>query len=139
MPCRDHVVQVCTRRKAFKEKGVRIVVVSFTANLEWAERWLEETCQAFPMLLDPERDLYESFGLERSLLRAWNPRTLLRYAREILRGRELKGIQGDSAQLGGDFLVDEGGILRFAYKSHDPTDRPSVEELLLALDELENS
>lgn len=131
------MVQVCARREDFDELGVRILIVSFTNNNDWAERWLEETCQAFPMLLDPARQLYQAFGLERSLLRSWNLPTLLRYARYVLAGRELKGIQGDSTQLGGDFVVDGTGRLRFAYRSHDPTDRPSAASLLTALSKID--
>ncbi len=130
------MAQVCARREEFEQADVRIFVVSFTDNLEWAEQWIEETCQAFPLLLDPERQLYQAFGLERSLLRSWNLRTLWRYARYVLSGRKLKGIKGDSAQLGGDFLLDGSGSLIFAYRSHDPTDRPSVDRLMQAVNTL---
>ena len=51
-------------------------------------------------------------------------------------GRRWRGIQGDSAQLGGDFIVDADGIVRLAYRSRDPTDRPLVEQLLTVLNQL---
>ena len=35
-----------------------------------------------------------------------------------------------AAQLGGDFIVDRDGILRLAYRSRDPADRPEVTLLL---------
>ena len=60
-----------------------------------------------------------------------------RYVRLLIAGRKWRGIQGDSAQLGGDFIVDTNGILRLAYRSHDPTDRPSVDDLLNLLQQLE--
>ena len=59
-----------------------------------------------------------------------------RYARLLAAGRKWRGIQGDSTQLGGDFIVDASGIVRLAYRSHDPTDRPSAEQLLAILREL---
>ena len=111
-------------------------IVSFTEREEWAHRWVQETCTAFPFLLDPERSLYKSLGLKRSLLRSWNLRTLWRYARYVFSGRGLKPIQGDSAQLGGDFIFDEQAVLRYAHRSEDPLDRPPIEELLTVLRDL---
>lgn len=107
--------------------------MSFTDREDWAQRWVEETCSAFPFLMDPQRQLYRALGLERSLARSWNLKTLWHYARAALSGRSLKPIQGDSAQLGGDFVVDEGGTLRYAHHSRDPVDRPPVDEVLQAL------
>ena len=46
------------------------------------------------------------------------------------------GIDGGEL-LGGDFIVDQQGIIRMAYRSHDPTDRPTLKVILLALDEIE--
>ena len=68
--------------------------------------------------------------MERSLARSWNLRTIWRYVRLLTSGRRWRGIQGDSAQLGGDFVVDAEGIIRLAHRSHDPTDRPDVDDLL---------
>jgi len=44
-----------------------------------------------------------------------------------------RGIQGDSGQLGGDFIVDANGVIQLAYRSYDPTDRPPMSELLNVL------
>lgn len=85
------------------------------------------------MLIDHEREVYRMFGVERSFWRSWGPSTFITYARLMLRGRRWRGIQGDSTQLGGDFIVGSDGRLLFAYPSRTPSDRPSVERLLAAL------
>jgi peroxiredoxin len=54
----------------------------------------------------------------------------------LAQGRKWRGIQGDSGQLGGDFIVDQQGIIRMAYRSHDPTERPKIEEIIQVLDEI---
>lgn len=59
-----------------------------------------------------------------------------RYVQLLASGRKWRGIQGDSAQLGGDFIVDANGVVRLAYRSHDPTDRPSVDTLINQLHQL---
>lgn len=123
---------MCQHQQEFERLNVAVLIVSFGA-LPAAQAWLEETCSPFRLLLDPERVVYQAFGLERSLLRSWNLRTIWRYVRLLAAGRQWRGIQGDSAQLGGDFIVDEDGVVRLAYRSHDPTDRPPVKDLLAIL------
>lgn len=91
----------------------------------------------FEFFLDPGRKAYQAYGLEHSLIRSWGPNVWFAYARLLLSGRRWRGIQGDSAQLGGDFIVDRNGIIRLAYRSHDPTDRPSINKLVSLLQQLE--
>ena len=104
--------------------------------LPLAQAWLEETCAPFRLLLDPERMVYQAYELERSLLRSWNLKTVQRYAQLMRDGRQWRGIQGDSTQLGGDFIVDADGILRLVYRSSEATDRPPVERLFAVLRQL---
>ncbi len=119
----------------FKQSNTQVLIISFGTDY-WARLWLQETGSPFPLLLDPQRSLYRAYSLERSLLRSWNLRTIGFYARALLSGSAWRGIQGDSSQLGGDFVVDADGLIRLAYRSHDPTDRPSVRELLSVLRQL---
>jgi peroxiredoxin len=121
-----------TRAAEVETLNAHVVVISFGTTLG-AQTWLQETGAPFTLLLDPDRTAYRAFGLERSLVRSWGPGVWLQYARLLLAGRRWRGIQGDSGQLGGDFLVDANGIIRLAYRSHDPTDRPSVSQLLAVL------
>jgi len=94
---------------------------------------MEETCVDFPILLDPERESYAAYGFHRSYLRSWGPKTFFTYAKLLISGRKWRGIQGDSAQLGGDVIIDGDSIIRFIHRSVDPSDRPSAETLLRAL------
>ena len=111
----------------------RVVVISFGSTFG-AQAWLDEIDARFTLLLDPERKAYRAYGLEHSLARSWSPKVWLAYARLMLSGRKWRGIQGDSGQLGGDFIVDSNGVIRFAYRSDDPTDRPSMSQLLATLE-----
>ncbi len=115
---------------------MEVVVIAF-APAFFARAWREEVCPELRILLDPERRAYRAFGLRRSWLRAWNWPTVRRYIELLRQGRAWKGIQGDSAQLGGDFLLDAAGTVRLAHPSHDPTDRPVVEEVVALLHDLE--
>jgi peroxiredoxin len=130
------VAQLCQHQEEFERQNVKVLILSF-GTLPAAQAWLEETCSPFELLLDPERRVYEAYELERSAFRSWNVRTLWRYVRLLASGRRWRGIQGDSAQLGADLVVDPEGIVRLAYYSHDPTDRPAAETLLVALASLQ--
>ncbi|MCP4357004.1 MAG: redoxin domain-containing protein [Chloroflexi bacterium] len=127
------MAQVVAHQDEFDKLYTNIVTISFTDESYWAETWLRETNSPFPLLLDPTRTAYHAYGLDYSLMRAWNGRTIFYYIRALLSGRKWRGIQGDSGQLGGDYVVDTGGIVRLVYPSHDPTDRPSVDHLLSEL------
>lgn len=102
-----------------------------------ARAWLKETGAPFPLLLDPSRNVYKSYGLRRSWHGSWNPRTLWRYIQLMMAGRRWRGIQGDSTQLGGDFVIDRHGTVQLAYRSEDPTDRPTIGDLLAVLRRLD--
>jgi hypothetical protein len=95
---------------------------------------MNEVCETFTVLLDRERVAYQAYGLERSRLRSWHPRVVWIYIKRwFQRGQFYDSHGDDTSQLGGDFIVDKDGILRLIHPSHDPSDRPSVEELLNAL------
>ncbi len=129
------MAQLCRHWDRFESRHARAVIITFgTQSL--ARAWLKETEAPFEIWLDPERAAYRAFGLERSLVRSWGPAAVWAYVKLMARGRSWRGIQGDSSQLGGDFVVDTSGMIRFAHPSRDPADRPSIATLLDSLDRL---
>jgi hypothetical protein len=126
------MAQVGLHQQDFESLETNVVTISFGTPY-WAQVWLEETRSPFPLLLDSKRTAYQAYGLEHSLLRSWGWQTISYYARALWNGEEWRGIRGDSGQLGGDFIVDAQGLVRLAYPSRNPTDRPPVEELLSLL------
>jgi peroxiredoxin len=112
--------------------NTKVIVISF-GSVSGAQTWLTETCTTFELLLDGDRTAYDAYGLEHSLFRSWNVKTMMTYARLLFQGKKWRGIQGDSGQLGGDYFIDKNGIIQLVYRSNDPTDRPTVEQLLNVL------
>ena len=104
-------------------------------------RWLaEDVGIPFPMLRDPEYQAYRAFSLQRGSLReVYGPRTIWAYLKLIARNRRFTRTQTDRLQLGGDFIIDGQGIVRLAYRSRNPADRPPVSRLLDALREAANT
>ncbi len=95
---------------------------------------MKETCTSYEVLLDRERIVYNAYSLERSYSRSRNLKTRWYYFKAWLSGKKTHDSYGDdTSQLGGDFIVDKDGSLRLVYPSHDPTDRPPVDDLLKIL------
>jgi hypothetical protein len=98
---------------------------------------MKEVCGTLSVLLDRDRAVYKAYQLERSRLRAWHPRVLRVYIKRWLQGGRFFDSHGDdTSQLGGDFIVDKNGILKYVHPSHDPTDRSPVDDLLKVLKSL---
>jgi len=123
---------LCQRKDDLDQVNAQVLVIGFGAE-QSGHHWLEQTCDLFPLLLDPQREVYRMYNLKASWLRSWNPRTLRFYIRALKSGRKWRGIQGNSNQLGGDFIVGADGIIRLAYRSGEATDRPEIEQLLALL------
>jgi len=129
------VAQLRPFKSELEARNTRVTLISF-GSTQLAEAWIAETASDFPFLIDQERKAFRAYGLERSLLRSWSPKIWLEYARLLTQGRKWRGIQGDTGQLGGDFIVDSSGIIRMAYRSRDPADRPTVRHIIEKLDEI---
>ena len=75
----------------FRRLGVQVLIISFGTEY-WARAWLQETGSPFPLLLDPERDTYQAYGLGSSFIRVWSPKVMLHYLKLILRGEHLRPV-----------------------------------------------
>jgi peroxiredoxin len=115
--------------------NAEVLLISFS-SAEQCQRWWGETGVSFLLLLDLDRAVYRAYGLRSSIWRVWQPKVWLHYTRMMRCGWQWRGIRDDPHQLGGDFIVDASGILRFAHRSDDPTDRPDVDALLSTLQQI---
>ncbi len=120
---------MCQHEDELKRLNTEVVLISF-GQQEEAREWLQEVCSSFQMLLDPERKVYRSYKLKHSWLSSWNLKTLAYYVRALMGGREWRGIIGDSAQLGGDFIIGQDGMFLLKHPSKEATDRPKVSDIL---------
>ena len=122
--------QLRHRYDDFREAGSEVTVVSF-AEGKALEHYARDLRLPFPLLSDAERIAYEAYGLRKGgLWSIFGPKTVWEYVKLMSRGRLFRGVQADPFQLGGDFVIDGKGIVRFAHRSEDPADRPSMDRLL---------
>ena len=122
-------------RDRFAARGCSVLVVS-QAGPEVLSLYLSRFQWAVPLVCDPERAAYAAFGLDRTRwLTFFKPQVLWGYFRGMIAGyRVRKPYAGeDLLQLGGDFVLDRERNVVYAYASADPTDRPTVPDLLAAV------
>ena len=124
----------------FDRRSVSIAVVSF-AEASTLVRYQEIHRWPFTILADPERVAYRALALER--LAGWrviSPKTLKLYMKLFRQGMKSEDYgKQDIYQSGGDFLLDRGGNILFAHRSHEPADRPTVKTLLEKIDEVRSA
>lgn len=89
----------------------------------------------FPILSDPERDVYNAYGLSRgNWFRMFAPKTVWTYLKHFARGRRYHHAVSDWRQLGADFILRDDGIVLFEHRGQAPHDRSTVETLIAELD-----
>jgi AhpC/TSA antioxidant enzyme len=126
---------VADRADEFRALGSEVAAASMSRP-EALARYFAQHPMPFPVLADPDRAAYAAFGLGRtSWARLLRPAIVWKYSRMVLRGARVRRVpEGEDAlQLGGDFLIRGDRTLRWAHRGADPTDRPTVDELLQAI------
>lgn len=117
----------------FRELNAEVLAIA-AVGLGPLEKFARELGLPFPVLSDSTAQIYRAFGLGKGL--AIHPRTPIQFARLVWREKRFYRPVGNIMQIGGDFIVDDAGLIRYAHSSEDPTDRPEAAELLRLIREL---
>jgi peroxiredoxin len=112
--------------------GAELVVVG-NGRPEHAADFREEQRIDFPLLVDPELRAYAAAGLRRGVLDTLGPGSLKGAWRALRSGARQGATRGDPWQLGGAFVIEPGGRVRFRHVSRDASDHPAPEKILKAL------
>jgi len=108
------------------------VLVTFTSPENLASY---QAPSGFTVLLDEHLSAYSAFGLGRgSVPRIYGLNTMRGYVK-LFRRNGFSDVQrptDDTFQLGGDFVIDPEGILRYSHWASGPNDRPSIDALIYA-------
>ncbi len=126
------MLQLQQAREELDRLGVQTLVVTFEGR-EAAREYLEETGMFWPLLVDTGRRLYRAYDMHAARLRhLWGFATMRAYGREALRGRFPRIPRADTAQQGGNVLIDPAGVVRLHHVGRGPADRPTVASVLAA-------
>lgn len=122
--CREQVGQL----RVHPNLNVAFVAM---ATPEQARDFKTKTRSPHPFVCDPERDLYEAFGLGRGdLKQMMNPRVFSRGFGATLRGHFVGLPIGDPWQMPGVFAIEPDGEVSWEYRSVDMSDNPATQTLL---------
>ena len=127
-------MQLQRAKAQFEENGFQVVLVGL-GDPERAEAFKQQFSLSLPLICDPEKKLYQIYGLGRASLTGMaSPVFLLKGLKTLARGH-MPGIPRDDVmQMPGVFLIDTSGNIRYAHYSKDPSDNPSIETLLALKD-----
>ncbi|KAK9956251.1 hypothetical protein ABG768_013996 [Culter alburnus] len=132
----NHLTELKDSKKLLEAQSLRVLVVSY-GSLEGATFWLGQTGYEFDMLLDAERVVYQAFGLGSSIRKVMKFKLMLHYSEFLVTNRQLPDVPpqfiDDLFQMGGDFVLDQGGKVIFSYPCKSPVDRPSATQILAAV------
>lgn len=134
MPCRAYLAQLREAEPEIAAIGARVVGVATGADYQ--ARQLIEAGVPFPLLLDPDRNLYRALGLDHIRWhRFLQPATWRRYLRAS-RGARQGRLTGDLRQAPGVAIIDTERRLRYLHRGTTLGDYPPLEEVLAALREI---
>jgi peroxiredoxin len=115
--CRESLAELRRLRAQIESEGVRIAVVHMGTETQAEQLLSLFDLPKVERFSDPERKLYNAFGLERTTLgHLLTPSSWLGMARaglksQFLPGKKLEGIVGDVLQMPGVFLLKDGMIV----------------------------
>jgi peroxiredoxin len=124
-------------RERFEAAGANVVLIGLGAP-DQAERFCVRWRLPFDCLVSPDRKAHRAYGLRRgSFNQLAGPAVWLPWLRNQVTGKPQGAFgQGDPAQLPGTFVVDTGGIVRYAHVGRRSSDNPSNDEVLAAVADL---
>lgn len=109
MQCRGHAVQLGRMYEQLQEQGVEVLVIG-GGSREDAGR-LSRTLQLpYPVLADPDRGVYESYGLNKAFI---------------------------FIQRSGTLLIDSQGVVRYIHQATNPQASVDKAELLQEVEKLQ--
>ena len=128
--CRGHAIQLRRDAAKYRAAGGQVVLVGL-GEPEKAAAFRDDLGLPFTVLCDADKATYRAYGLTRRLnfFREANPAAVSRFIGDVARyGTALT--EQDMFQLGGVFVIDRAGIVRFTFTALRAADFPPTAELL---------
>jgi len=132
--CRESLAELERLRSTIEGKGVRIALVHMGTD-DQARNLLDAFgLDDLPRFSDPDRRLYEAFGLERTTMgKLFQPKTLFDMVKtsvtsDVALRRTVGKVVGDALQMPGVFLIRDGRIVG-DFRPDQLTERPDYLEL----------
>ena len=121
------------KKDAFEHLGAAVVLVGLGSVAQTAA-FKERFDVPFPMIADPEKQLFEAFRLKQASAGALlSAKMVFRGVTAMAKGHGIGAPKGDVRQLPGVFIIGTDGLILFSHHASGPADHPRPETLLAAL------
>jgi len=133
MFCREWLAQLEQHKDQLTAAGLRIAAVGL-GEPKHAQRYCGSLAPSLACYANKTKEAYRAFGLERgSPLQLMGPGVLAAGARAVARGHTQGEPTGDTLMLGGVFIIDQQGVVRYAHYDAHAGDHPEFAEILRAV------
>lgn len=133
--CNFHLYQLTNKFNYLDSLGLQ-VVVAFSAEPAEIKKFILARQRPFPVAADPNREVYEIYGIEKSFIRKLfgvikRPLVWMRGMNKVGFIRSVKTLGGviTDSNMPADFLIDENGKIIEAYYGKDAGDHISFERV----------
>jgi len=124
------VAQLRREQNGLQTAGIDVVLIS-SGSAAQAESFRREFEVPFPIVSDPGCVLFKKYGLRDMERRDYySPFMVLKVVKVLVEGYGYKAGQGSSSQLGGVFIIDTGGKVKFAHIADNAADHPSAKVII---------
>lgn len=130
--CNYRIYELTQHHKNLSALGLDIVAV-FASSREEVMRFVARHPRPFRVAAEPSRAAYETYGIERSLLRKL--KAIVTRVPTLIKGLRIVGLAGLNTNnlMPADFLIDEQGSITETYYGSDAGDRIPFERIELFL------
>jgi peroxiredoxin len=138
--CREFILKLRAAHTDFIERGAEVVAIA-QGNALQTSHFAHMQRLPFPTLADPSREAYQAFALiEVSYAKLWH-HSVIREGFALANRGEVPDIgytiqasvptnNISLRQMGGTFIIDQGGFIHFTHIDQQVYDHPTIEELL---------
>jgi len=113
------------------DRGAELVIVG-NGSVAQAKGFRDDNRITTPVFTDPTLEAYRAAGLRRPIV-PLRPQVVASAVRALRAGHRQTRLLGDPLQLGGVFVVEAGGRIRYSFIARDAGDHPLLDEVLAHL------
>ena len=117
--CNFRMHELMNEYEQLQERGIAVIAV-FESSEEMLQSYLKDTPVPFPVIADPELELYDAYQVNKSLGKMMNtlfkkqPKKDMKAGKALFNGKSYKR-DGAQTRIPADFLIEKGVILEAHY------------------------
>lgn len=133
MFCREWLAQLEQHKDDIRGAGLQLAAVGI-GEPKHARRYCGRLAPSVTCVANKTLEAYRAFGLKQgSLLQLAGPQVFLAGARAVAGGAVQGEATGNTLMLGGVFVIDQRGVIRFADYDEYAGDHPDFDDILAAV------